>query len=134
MLQRLGSLALSVGLVVVSAVGALAGVFWGFGLRCDDSCGTPPPWRDDPDAWQWEALGWVALGGFAFALVFLTLVAARLRAAAFAALAGWATLAGVYLDLLRDSGLMSRVEEGWLALSALVVAGVVAMVLTPSRR
>jgi len=134
MVSRLGSLALAIGLAAVSGFGALAGTFWGFGLKCDDSCASPPArWRDDPDSWQWETLGWVSLAGLCCALVFLVLVAVRLRAAAVGALAAWAVLAGVYLDLFRDSGLVSHVERGWLALSALFVAGVIAVLLAPSR-
>jgi hypothetical protein len=134
MAQRLGSLGLAFGLAGVSAFGALAGAFWGFSMKCGDSCSSAPEWRDNPEAWQWEALGWVAIGGFACALVFLALVAVRLRAAALAALVLWGVLGVAYTDLFRDSGLVSHDEQGWLAISGLFVSGLIAIVLTPSRK
>jgi uncharacterized membrane protein HdeD (DUF308 family) len=42
----------------------LVGLFWGLGLKCDDSCSSIGGWRHDPDAWQWNALA--ALGALAF--------------------------------------------------------------------
>jgi hypothetical protein len=134
MLQRLGSLVFAFGIAVVSAFGALAGAFWGFSMKCGDSCSTAPYWRDDPEAWQWSAMGWVGLAGLACALVFLALVALRLRAGAAVVLISWGVLAVAYTDLFRDSGLVSHDEQGWLAISGLFVAGLIAIVLTPSRR
>jgi hypothetical protein len=77
MARRLGSLALAIGIVTVSVFGMLIGAFWGFGLQCDDSCGEPPPWRDDPNAWQWEALGILGIAGLACGLGFLLAVGLR---------------------------------------------------------
>ena len=57
---RLGPILLAVGAVGISAFGALIGLVWGFGLKCDDACSTVPGWRNDPDAWQWDAFGALA--------------------------------------------------------------------------
>jgi hypothetical protein len=124
-------LALSV--AAVSGFAALIGTFWGFGLKCDDSCGTPPPWRDDPNASQWSALGATGLAGFACALVFLVGVAAGSRAIASAALGAWVLLAVGFLTLFRDSGLTSHAERGWLGLAGVALAGIVAIALRPPR-
>lgn len=112
----------------------LLGVLWGFSLKCDDSCGTPPPWRDDPDAWQWNAIGVLAIAGLACALAFFAAVALRWKIAAFAALVAWAVVAGVFLNLFSDSGLTSHAERGWGALLVLVTAGLAAIGLVPRRR
>ena len=131
MARRAGSLALAIGIVAVSLLGMLVGVLWGFSLKCDDSCGTPPPWRDDPDAWQWNAIGFLAIAGLACALAFFASVALRWKIAAFVALVAWAVVAGVFIDLFRDSGLTSHAERGWAALVVLVTTGLVAIGLVP---
>src|SRR4029453_9271806 len=63
MAQRAGTLLLAAGIAAASAFGALVGLFWGFGLTCDDSCSSGPLWRDDPNAWQWQAFGTVGIAG-----------------------------------------------------------------------
>jgi hypothetical protein len=129
MAQRAGSLLLAAGIAAASAFGALVGLFWGFGLTCDDSCSSGPLWRDDPNAWQWRAFGTVGIAGFASALVFLTAVALRWRWLAFATLAAWAALAGAFMVLFDDSGLTSNAGRGWTAIAVLLVAGVAAVAL-----
>jgi hypothetical protein len=128
--RRLGSVSLAIGLATASGFGALVGSTWGFGLKCDDSCGTPPPWREDPNAWQWGAFGWVAIGGFLCALVFLIVVVLRRKLVAGVALSSWAVLAVAFLKLLRDSGLTSHPGRGWITLAALLLVGVGAVALT----
>ena len=66
--------------IAVRITGALvylagAGVWFLFsalvsGLRCDDACGAPPyeNWRDNPDAWQYGAIGWLGLIGVGLAV------------------------------------------------------------------
>jgi hypothetical protein len=50
-------------LFIASSASAL---FWGFvaAMTCDESCGDGNGWRQDPDAWQWPALGWMGAAGF----------------------------------------------------------------------
>ena len=73
---------LSVPIVLASAFTVLV---FGIAARfhCDDSCSTmPSDWGDTSDAWQWSALGWLALGIAVATLSFLALVATnRPRAA-----------------------------------------------------
>jgi hypothetical protein len=70
MARRTSSLVLAASIAAASGFGALIGMFWGFGLKCDDSCSSGPLWRDDPDAPQWHMFGSVGIAGFACALVF----------------------------------------------------------------
>jgi hypothetical protein len=128
-----GSLVLATGVAGISGLGALLGMLWGFGLKCDDSCGTPPPWRENPSAWQWDALGIVGIAGFVCALGLLAAVALRRRPIALAALVSWALLAGAFIRLFRESGLTSHAERGWAGLPAVVIAGLGAIALTPPR-
>jgi multidrug transporter EmrE-like cation transporter len=124
---------LAAAVAAVSGLAALIGMAWGFGLKCDDSCGTPPPWRDDVNAWQWNALGAIGIGGFACAAIFVLAIAAGRRVAAAVALAAWAGLAAAFLTLFRDSGLTSHAERGWLGLAGLAILGVAAIAVRPPR-
>ncbi len=130
MARRTIALLLAGAIGIASAFAALLGSFWGFALTCDDSCGTPPPWRDDPDAWQWGALAAVALAAFAVALVFVVAIALRRRLLGSAVLLGWVVAASVFLNLFRDAGLTSNPGRGWAGLTVLAVAGLVAVALT----
>lgn len=39
------------------------------GLRCDESCNEASgSWRHHPGAWQWDAIGWLGLGGLVLTL------------------------------------------------------------------
>ena len=132
--QRLGSFVLALAVATTSGYAALTGLVWGFGLKCDDSCSEPPPWRDDPNAWQWDALGVVALGGFACSLIFLVAVAAGRRTIASTAFVSWGLLAVAFLMLFRDSGLTSHAERGWVGLAGIAIAGAVAIALRSPRK
>ena len=123
MAYRLGSLALALVIAAFSGFGALVGLVWGLSLKCDDSCSTAPPWRDDPNSWQWDAFAWVGIAGFVCALVFLSVIILGRTRVAWLSLASWAALAVVFLRLFDDSGLTSHPGRGWLALAALVVTG-----------
>ena len=133
MARRAGAFLLATGIVAVSFFEALTGVFWGFGLKCDDSCSSGPRWRDSPDSWQWEAFGIAGIAGLGCALAFLVAIAFRLRWLAACALAAWTGLAWWYMTLFRESGLTSNAERGWLAIALLVLAGAAAIALTPRR-
>jgi hypothetical protein len=133
MAQRAAGILLAAGIAAASGFAALIGMFWGFGLTCDDSCSSGPLWRDDPDAWQWQAFGIVGIAGCASALLFLAAVALRWRWLALATLAVWAVLAGAFMVLFRDSGLTSNAERGWTAIAVLLLAGVAAVALVRPR-
>jgi hypothetical protein len=133
MARRTSSLLLAAGIAAASGFGALIGIFWGFGLKCDDSCSSGPRWREDPDASQWHTFGTVGIAGFVCALVFLAAVALRSRALALGALAVWAVLAGAFMVLFRDSGLTSNVDRGWTAVAVVLLGGVAAVALAGSR-
>ena len=124
---------MAVGIAAVSGLGALVGITWGFGLKCDDSCGTPPPWRDDPTAWQWSAFGWIAVAGFLCALALVLFVSLGRTVAASAALCCWTVLSLLFLKLMRASGLTSNPERGWFWIALLALLGVVAVALTYRR-
>jgi hypothetical protein len=70
-------------LAVVLALPALVGTGWamlvgllfGLGLKCDDSCDAQSTaWRDNPDAWQWNALAVAGVAIFAIGIAFVVLV------------------------------------------------------------
>ena len=128
--RRLAAVLLATAILAPSAFAGLVGSLFGFTLKCDDTCAAPPPWRDDPNAWQWEALGTVSIAGFASALIFVIAVAAQWRLLSLTVLAGWAALGVAFVTLFRDSGLMSDAGRGWAGLSVLVVAGLAAIGLS----
>jgi hypothetical protein len=89
--------AAGLGFFVVEAVSLLLVVV--AALSCDDGCEDPPEvWRDDPDAWQWDAIaiaGVVSLAAGAVALFALAFRRRRLAAWALVPLlagqlVGWA--------------------------------------------
>ena len=134
MLERATAFVLATGVVAVSAFAAVVGTTWGFGLKCDDSCGTAGTWRDDPSAWQWEALGTLGLTGFLFAIGLLAGVALRQRVIMIVALCGWIGVAAAFTNLLRTSGLASMTPADAAALVMLVCAGAASVGLTLQRR
>jgi hypothetical protein len=89
---RAGGILLAAAIAAASGFGALFGSLWGFGLKCDDSCSTLPPWRNDRDAWQWDALGTVAVVGFACSLFVVAALVLRRRRSGLASLAVWVVL------------------------------------------
>jgi hypothetical protein len=130
MLRQLAPFVYAATLVATSVIGALIGALWGFGLKCDDSCATPPTsWRDDPDAWQWNALAIVALVAVCVAVLFLAALARRWLLLAVTSLLAWAALAASFIVLFDESGLTSNPERGWIGLAILGTAGVVAVAL-----
>lgn len=133
MLQRFAAVALALALVAVSAGAALVGAFWGFGLKCDDSCSSAPGWREDPNAWQWNALGNAGITALLCSAIFIVSIAAGKRTLASLALGLWAVSAISFLSLLRDSGLTSHEERGWVGLLALSIICVAAVAMTPRR-
>jgi hypothetical protein len=127
--RRLAAVLLAAAIVAASAIAALLGSV-AASLKCDDSCSTLPGWREDPDAWQWEALGTLSIGGFFCALLFLVAVAARWRLVSLTFLVVWAALGFAFLTLFRDSGWTSHAGRGWVGLSVLVLAGLAAIGLS----
>lgn len=134
MARRTTAVLLAAAIGIASAFAALLGSFWGFALTCDDSCGTPPPWRDDPEAWQWDALGAASLAAFAMALLFVVAIALRRRVIASGALVAWIVAASVFLNLFRDSGLTSSGGRGWAGLTVLAIAGLASVALARPRQ
>jgi hypothetical protein len=93
-------------IVAISGWAALAGTVFGFGLKCGDSCSNiGGAWREDPDSWQWSALGWSGIGVFSSALLLLAALIARRRVLAWIAAGGWVALGVAFLVLLDGSGL-----------------------------
>ena len=133
MARRAGAFLLATGIVAVSCFAALVGLLWGFGLKCDDSCSIGPHWREDPQAWQWDAFGFIGLAGLGCALVLLAAVVFRLRWLAVLVLTAWGGLAWAFMTLFRDSGLTSNAERGWLTIVLLLLAGAATIALTPPR-
>lgn len=131
--RHLVGLALALGVAAASAFLALVAVLWGFALKCDDSCSTARGWREDPNAWEWSAFGWVGIGGFVAALLVLIAIALRRKLVAWFALALWGICGVVYLRLLSGSGLTSHEPRGWVALAALAVAAGIAVELMNPR-
>jgi hypothetical protein len=127
--ERVASFVLAIAVVGITGFAALIGLLWGFGLKCDDSCSAPPPWRNDPSAWQWSALGTIGIGGFGASLIFVVAVAAGRRITASVALALWALLAVAFLRLFRDAGLTSHSGRGWLGVAGAAIAGAAAIAL-----
>ncbi|MGH3071972.1 MAG: hypothetical protein ACRDNB_06840 [Gaiellaceae bacterium] len=128
--------ALLVAAAIAAASGgaALIGLLWGFGLQCDDTCGEPPPWRDDPEAWQWSALGWIGIASLACSAVLLFLLPGRRRIPTAVAGATWVGLGAAFIVLLDQSGLTSNAHRSWIGLAVATVAiGAVAATTTPRR-
>ena len=135
MRERLASVVVAICIPAISAPFALAGMFWGFGLKCDDSCSADGTrWRDDVDAWQWDALGWTGLALFCCAVAFTVAVVFRGRSIAAVALAAWAVVAVGYVRFEDASGLTSHAERGYMGLVVAVAVGIAAISLTPPRR
>lgn len=128
-MQRVVAPAIGFGIFVVSAIGAFLGMVLGFGMKCDDACGEPPPWRRDRDAWQWSALGWSGLAAAAPAAAFFLLLIARRTRAATVVLAGWVVLASAYLVLFDGGTESSDVHRGWIGLGVAAAAAAGAVVL-----
>jgi hypothetical protein len=135
MARRVIGLLVAVALAGVSGFAMLVGTLWGFTLKCDDSCSVLPPWRNDPEAWQWEALGWASIAVFVGAALFVGALAMRWRLISVGFLAASASFAAWFLTLLRDSGLMDGANAGpaWVGLAVCVLAGLAAVAVTPRR-
>ena len=85
-MKRAGAILLALAVVAIScAFGVIGLLFTGF--RCWESCEDPPEvWSDDPDSWQWDALGALGLATIASAIVLLVLVILKRRTASWIAL------------------------------------------------
>ena len=132
--RRVLALLLALGVAVASGFGALVGVLWGFGLKCDDACSpSSPRWRDHLDAWQWDAIGWLALAGLGCSLVFaVAVLLGRTRLSALA-IGLWGAIGGAYLSLFAGSGLSSHDLRVWFVFAGLVAAGATSVALLGAR-
>jgi hypothetical protein len=113
----------------------LIGVFWGGGLRCDESCGGEG-WSQSKDAWEWDVV--VALGVAAFlcgALLVAAVGFGRRGAAAFALVGGLASTV-VLATMLSPQWLQHAGRNGGTTFLAVVVVGaaITAVSLTPKAR
>ena len=62
---RRTSLVLAALLLPVAAFFMVSGYIWAYGSnRCDETCDPREGWSGTMDAWQWDAMFWVALLGF----------------------------------------------------------------------
>jgi hypothetical protein len=92
--------------LVVSAIGLVQGYLWLLvaGFACDESCDDrSTAWRDNPDAWQWSALGLLGAGCFVLCVAFAASLASR-RPWLSAALLMAATLVGIAPWILQSTG------------------------------
>ncbi len=96
-------------------------------LRCDESCEDPPEvWRDDPSAWQWDALAAFGLAAAAASIVFLVAVALGRR------YLGWIALVVTSLAVAGFVAIESASGLGILGLVGVAVIGGGAIALLPS--
>jgi hypothetical protein len=66
--------------VVLAILGGLNCLFWvaAWGLHCfEDGCPDTGTWREDVDAWQWSAMGWLGIASFAFSVASAIALARR---------------------------------------------------------
>lgn len=127
------SLLLALAAWACSSVALLAGLLWGLGLKCDDSCSEGPGWGEDPDAWQWNGIA--ALGVLTFlagGALFLFVWRRRPVLAAGAILVGFIAV-GVLTSALSSEWLdhLDRRSPGELILiGAGIFAPILAVLLT----
>jgi hypothetical protein len=63
----------AVGGLVVVGLGAMQALLWLLvaGFACDESCDDrSSSWHDNPDAWQWSAIGWLGIATFVCSIAF----------------------------------------------------------------
>jgi hypothetical protein len=125
-MKRAGAILLTLAVVAICcSFGVIGLLFTGF--RCWESCEDPPEvWSDDPDSWQWDALGALGLATIASAIVLLVLVILKRRTASWIALGTTALLAVAF------TAIDNTTELGILGVVAIVALGAGAIVLTPA--
>jgi hypothetical protein len=113
----------------------LAGLVWGFALKCDDACGGEG-WRGRPDAWQWQAIAALGAAAFLTATALVLLVVLRRRRAAVGALVAEFLLAGTLMTLLAPDWWRHVDRNALAVLATLAAAGAAfgAVALMPSHR
>jgi hypothetical protein len=123
-MNRFWSILLALAVVAVGFAFGLLGILF-TGFRCWESCEDPPEvWSDDPDSWQWDALGALGLATTASAIVLLVLVILKRRTASWIALGTTVVLAAVF------AGIDNVSELGLLGVAATIALGTGAIVLT----
>jgi uncharacterized membrane protein YphA (DoxX/SURF4 family) len=93
--------------VAASIAAAIHMLVWWIvaGLSCDDGCDElSSSWHDNPDAWQWSAMGWLAVASFLFALVFAIALATRRSALFTGAMAAAAAATAIAPWIVNTTG------------------------------
>ena len=87
---------------IVNVLVALPLAFYLALAKCDESCNQDPSrgWRDDPHAWQWNALVWITIVGAVFAISLPISVGLGSRRAGWIAAVGYTLAGGAFLVLV----------------------------------
>jgi hypothetical protein len=138
--RELAAFVLAVVVAVVNLLVVLPLALFVALAKCDESCHQSPDrgWRDDPDAWQWNALTWLAVVGIVLALALPFFVAFRAGRGARVAAVGYTLAAAAYLGLLLvpdtgNGGLWGSNAVFVFAVFAIPSAALISAWLTPSR-
>jgi hypothetical protein len=113
----------------------LIGLFWGGGLRCDESCGGEG-WTQSRDAWQWDIVVALGVAAFLCGTLLVTAVAFGRRGVAASALVGGLASTVALLTMLSPQWLEHAGRNGRTTFLAVVVVGaaIIGVSLTPKRR
>jgi archaellum biogenesis protein FlaJ (TadC family) len=126
-MKRVWSIVLAVAVVALALVYGLLGIVLA-ALTCDESCEDPPEvWRDDPSAWQWDALAAFGLAAVAASIVFLVAIALRRR------YMGWIALVSTGLAVAGFVAIETASGLGILGLVTVALVGGGAIALLPER-
>ena len=138
--RELGAFVLAVVVAVVNLLVVLPLAIFVALAKCDESCHQSPDrgWRDDPNAWQWNALTWLAVVGIVLALALPFLVAFRAGRGARIAAIAYTLAAAAYLGLLLvpeagNGGLGGANALFVFAVFAIPAAALTSAWLTPAR-
>jgi hypothetical protein len=130
--RRLGSLLLTLPLVLATGVGGLLAWIYGFGLQCDESCGDGDDWGSDPKAWQWDALGWSGVAAVAAALALVAGVAVGNKGIAVKAFCAWVGTGAAFVYFF--SGAEGNLELPLVVLVLVGALGAAGVRLLPATR
>ena len=127
------------GAPLLYGVGALVNGWFNFFMRCDEICDAGSgDWRYTRDAWQWYAIGALAVGAFLAAILFFRAVVQERRAQALVWLAvGAAGIVVTRFGLPVNPGSDQDLDIPlWFDVGsvAVVASGILAVMLTPVLR